>query len=49
MLNQHTLTYSTIDRKDYRSYKSNPEICLRILHKINETPESRYSVCMAKP
>ncbi|KIU05468.1 ISBma2-like transposase [Bacillus subtilis] len=22
-----TLTYSTTDRKGYRSYKSNPEIC----------------------
>lgn len=25
--NQKTLTYSTTDRKDYRSYKSNPETC----------------------
>ncbi|MCY8425086.1 transposase, partial [Bacillus vallismortis] len=25
--NQQTLTYSTTDRKGYRSYKSNPETC----------------------
>nr|MDH3084281.1 transposase [Bacillus subtilis] len=25
--NHQTLTYSTTDRKGYRSYKSNPEIC----------------------